>query len=331
MPSATALREAVGRMRLAHCADGWLAALCLIASLAWMAPTASAQNRETREVFRFMEMHSGTRLGALGGNHVAMIDPDAGSVWANPALLSPGRSAGLSTSRLPGRVTASGVYLRDPLTLPVATLAGVRSVMYGEMERLDEDGESLGTFRSFDMEWTAAAAAPLTARWTAGVKVSALLSSYGGYRSSAMAVSAGLHWLSASGTTGAGLVLRNAGTQLSSFRGVDEPLPLRAAIGVTHKPAYFPARLMATVTDDLSGRLRPDWMAGSEFLFSDAFRFRLGYNHALNSSLRSADRLDLSGVHFGIGLRFSGYNLDISRVSWGQLGGVLQLGLERAF
>ncbi len=293
----------------------------------------SAQNSR-KEAFRFLETVSDARLSALGGHHVALLDVYSGSYRSNPAFLasySPG-SAGLSSGRLPAGITLAGVHYQKAFSIQgqgVNLLTGVHSLLYGKMDLRSETGETLGEFRSHDLEWSIAGATRLTDRLSVGTTVSLLGSQYDQYRSSALSIRAGLYWLSETEQTALGAVIRNAGFQMSEYLSVKEQLPLRISVGITHKPAYFPARLMVTVVDDGYGDFRPDWLSGIEFLLGDPVRFRLGYNYRTHSDLKSDSRIDLSGVQTGLGIQVKEWTIDLSRSSWGRLGGIFQIGISR--
>lgn len=306
--------------------------------LPWLVLAASAQAQDgRREAFRFLEMASGGRLAALGGNHAALLSPDAGSVLSNPAFLiaSESEEIGIQTSRLPAGITRAGADWVNPFR-PAAgregrrphTYLGVRSVLYGAMDRLDETGEADGTFRSFDSQWSVGAAVPLGGGWAVGAGGSLVVSSYGEWTSSAYSLSAGTSWTAPGGDLSGGLVIRNLGGNLSSWTDVREPLPFRVALGIAHKPAYFPARLHLTAAENADGRLDPDILAGAEFLFSEQFQFRLGFHSGVHNDLKTASRLDMSGVQAGIGLRIRDIRIDLSRTSWGRLGGILHIGVQ---
>lgn len=320
--------------------EGWLGGLrlavwaFLIVGPVWV-PSQAQESR--RESFRFLDMAASGRLAALGGNHAAMLTPDPGSALSNPAFLATtdGVGVGIQTGRLPAGITQAGAEWINPVgrrpgaeDRELRTLVAVRSVLYGEMDRLDAQGATEGTFRSFDSQWTAAAAMPLGGGWAAGASASVILSSYGGWNSSAYALTGGVSWTDADGTLTAGLAVRNLGGQFSAWDDVREALPLRIALGLAHKPQYFPARLHITAVENGWGRIDPDLLGGAEFLFSDSFHVRLGFHSGLHNELKTASRLDLAGVQGGIGLRIRDLRIDLSRTSWGRLGGILQVGVQ---
>lgn len=326
--------------------------------LCWSGQSLAQDGRKVG--FRFLESVSDARLSALGGHHAALLDVHSGAYRSNPAfladfLLSEAENpkiagnpasknpsftirpespwaAGLTSGRLPAGITLAGVHYQKAFSIqqqPVMFLTGIHSLLYGKMDLRTETGETLGEFRSHDLEWSVAGATRLTRQISAGATFSLLASQYDQYRSSALSFRAGLYWISAQEQTALGLVIRNAGVQLTEYLSLREDLPVRISVGITHKPAYFPARLMATVVDDLYGDFRPDWLAGVEFLLGDPVRFRLGYNHRTHSDLKSASRIDLAGVQTGIGIAVKEWNIDLSRSSWGRLGGVFQIGVSK--
>lgn len=294
-----------------------------------------------KEAFRFVEVPSDARLSALGGHHVAILQIHSGAYRSNPAFitesLNPNETgnkwkAGLSTGTLPAGIVLTGAYFQKPFVIqgqPVMLLTGIHGLLYGEMDRRTESGETIGAFRSHDLEWSVAGATRLSDNVSIGLSASLFASQYDEYRSSAFAFKGGLYWKSTQEQTAIGVVIRNAGWQMARYLSEKESLPVRFSIGITHKPTYFPARLMATLIDDLHAEFSPDWLAGIEFLLGDAVRFRLGYNHRTHTDLKSASRIDLSGVQTGLGISVKEWTIDLSRSSWGRLGGVFQIGISR--
>lgn len=334
---------------------GWLSV--------WSGQSLLAQDGR-KEAFRFVETPSDARLSALGGHHAAILQIHSGAYRSNPAFIADGLkwkdsgenpgvratgeskstsikpsswlksdwSAGLSTGTLPAGITLAGIHAQKSIEIQgqsVMLLSGIHGLLYGEMDRRAESGEIMGSFRSHDLEWSLAGATRLTERISFGLTASLLASQYDEYRSSALSLKAGLYWKSAQDQTAVGVVLRNAGWQMARYLSVKESLPVRFSVGITHKPTYFPARLMATWVDDLHANFKPDWLIGTEFLLGDPVRFRLGYNHRTHTDLKSASRIDLSGVQAGLGITVKEWTIDLSRSSWGRLGGVFQIGISR--
>lgn len=287
---------------------------------------------QVREGFHFLNLTSGGRMSGLGGYHAAFLQAGLPESVSNPAFIAfqDSLSVHLSVSRHPGGLTSAHSAASGTLRSGHIGYLSVRSLGYGELEKRDERGTSLGEFRAMDAQLTAGTGVHLSTQWSAGGTVSLIHSGYGEYRSSAIAVSGGLLWMDRPGRTAAGLTIRNVGSALQGFTpsSAREDLPLRWALGLTHKPEYVGVRLHLTLEGDQHTPLRPDVLAGTEFLFSDSFRLRIGYHSGIHRTLKLDSRLDVSGLHFGFGLRTETFRLDLARMSWGQLGGITQLAVS---
>jgi hypothetical protein len=168
-----------------------------------------------------------------------------------------------------------------------------------------------------------------------------ILSDYHHTSSTAWAVSAGMLYSLPENNGTLGLSILNAGRQLTSFNNLEEDLPLDVRLGYTRKLQYLPLRLnftahhlheweLTTVQDIEKPTFAQNAMRhleiGGEFLFSDAFHFRIGYNHLRHEQLKTTNRIDLSGVGIGVGLRFKGIRIDMSRSSQSVVGPLLHIG-----
>lgn len=296
-------------------------------------------------IFRFLEITPSARAAALGGNHIALFDANSSLFNLNPAYLTPESSKTVSATFVnylaDARIgLANGAYdIKNIGTLGV----GIRYAGYGDFNELDESGNDLGSFRASDISVTTALATKLSNRLSAGASVDFIHSSYHIYNSSAITASGGVYFQNKEKRFSAGLTIRNLGSQIDYYNGSKEDIPFDISAGISKKPENFPFQINLTL------RQLNDWdmrvfgedesptfldnalrhaIIGGEAAFSESFIFRLGYNHFLHEQTKTNTSFDLAGVSVGVGLRVKGLIIDLSRSSYSDLGGIVQLSLR---
>lgn len=308
-----------------------LTRISLLPVLLTVAVTGSVQ----AQTFRFLDVPFDARAAAMGGAPVALPDPTLGMMHANPAYLADTHhrqlAFGVATQIEDTRFsTVQTAWHVDGLgTIGV----GVRHVAYGGLVERDATGQDLGGFRASDLAVKTAFAAQAGTAVRYGVALDLVRSEYTFVRSTAWAASAGL-LLTLPDASTLGLSLLHAGSQLSTFDGVEEALPLDVRLGYSRRLRYLPFRFSVTAQGlhdpDVSNPMN-HVEAGGEFLFGPNVHVRFGYDHRLREQLRFEDRIDLSGYSMGLGLRIKGIRLDLSRVSYSQVGSMLHIGTDLHF
>lgn len=301
----------------------------------------------TSSIFRFLEMTPTARSSGLGGNHVGIFDADFSLMHINPAYLNASNTGTISASYINFLADAtmgfsSGAYNVDQ----VGTFGlGIRFVGYGEFDRLDENGNDLGNFSANDIAITGGYSKPITATLQAGAALDYIHSSYANFKSSAMAVSAGLFYQDTTSNFSAGISIRNVGAQLSAFKDQKEPLPLDVSVGISKKPEAFPFHLNLTLRQlnnwdlrtfgesekpELLDNLFRHILVGGEADIGENMQIRLGYDHYLHKQTKTGQTFDLAGMAFGVGFEFKNMTFDVSRNSYSKLGGITRLSIKVA-
>lgn len=297
--------------------------------------TVAAMGSAQAQTFRFLDVPFNARAAALGGAPVAVPDPTVGMMHANPAYLN------ASHHRQVAFGVASQVEDTRFSTVQAAWHAqgwgtigfGIRHVAYGTLRQRDEAGADLGGFQAADLAVTTAFSAQAGPKVRYGVALDLVRSDYTFVESTAWAASAGL-LLTLPDASTLGLSVLHAGSQLRAFDGEEEALPFDVRVGYSRRLQYLPFRFALTAQrlhdPDLSNPMN-HLEAGGEFLFGSAVHVRFGYDHRLREQLRFEDRIDLSGYSMGVGLRIKGVRLDLSRVSYSQVGSLLHIGTDVHF
>jgi hypothetical protein len=307
------------------------------------APIAAQSGNSS--IFRFLETTPNAKAAALGGNHAGLFDADVSLFHLNPAYLTPESSKSVSATFVNYLADvrigfANGAYdLKNIGTLGI----GIRYAGYGDMNEYNENGENLGSFRAGDLAFSTALSTKLSEKLSAAAGVDFIHSSYHTYSSSAITASGGMYYIDRENRFSAGLSFRNLGDQLSYYNGVGEDIPFDVSLGISKKPENFPFQLSLTLRQlnnwnmkvvgetkdpDVFNNIARHAILGGEAAFSDNFKLRLGYNHFVSQQVNSDAALNLAGVSIGVGLNIKGIGIDLSRSSYSDIGGVVQISVR---
>lgn len=281
----------------------------------------------------------------MGGSHVALPDADASMFLINPAYINENLHRNFSVGYLNhvGDVNmgfAGGVWQFNG----IGTFgAGIRYMNYGELKRTDASGVQDGTFSANDLAFTAGLSRELMPDLYGAVALTFVHSSIDVYSSTGIAVNAGIVYHLSGPGLDLGASISNAGTQLSSFDGRKEKLPLDIRAGVSRRLENLPLRIsitahsldrwnLETFNDEdepgFTSNLFRHVIIGGEFYLSSNVQLRVGYDHFLHEELKSKNRLDTAGFSFGLGIRYRGFVFDFSRNSYSEIGGITRIGIQ---
>ncbi len=298
---------------------------------AWAQPTDLSS-------FLFLRMEPSARASALGGSFAGVYGDDVNAFFYNPATLNETMHGALSVSYLNHLSDLNAGFISYGRT--VGTLGtvggGLRFLNYGSFERADENGVRDGTtFGASDVALTVGLARAYNDRIRYGVNLHTIFSSLDSYGAGALALDAGVIALVPSQQIAAGLSIHNIGTVFSSLGDTTDELPLDVRLGVSKRLTHLP--LMISVMgynlhnygdESFAQEALRHITFGAEFLFSEAFNVRFGYNHRRHEELKTDSRLDLAGVGLGFGLKITRFRFDYAYNSWSALGGLHQLTLR---
>ena len=295
-------------------------------------------------IFRFLSISSDARSAGLGGFQAAIISPNSSQSIINPAFLNRSETDRVHLSYLNhlGDIRFGTANYAKELPGIGNVSATLRYLSYGDLTRLDEFGNDIGSASANDIALTLGLGSSVTSRLSYGVSVSGIYSSLVGYRSSAISFSGGLIYNFPDRETAFGAYLNNAGSQITTYNGISEPLPLNLALGIVHRLQYIPVRLHLTLKklndwplEYIDDEQNPSFfealprhiLGGAEFLFGDRVTARIGYDSWLNSQAGTGKRLDGAGLSFSIGIHLNTMDIDFSRTSFSDLGSVVQLSI----
>jgi hypothetical protein len=278
--------------------------------------------------YDFLRLDASARTAAMGGSFVSMKD-DPNVIFYNPASLATVTHPQISFSYLDHLMDVnSGTASFAQSVEGIGNIgAGITYIDYGSFDKTDGSGNTLGTFGAQELALVAGIATAVDDNTYIGGNIKYIYSSISEYRSSALAIDAGVLYEIPSQNITLGASILSLGKQLQTYDGVNESLPLDLAIGITKKPEHLPAyinlnfhRLNQTV-DNFLDRFR-SFTVGVEFLASTSLRLRAGYNNEQHKDLATGTSAGLSGISLGAGLLVRSYRIDYAYSSYGKIGGL---------
>lgn len=318
-----------------------------------------------RYIFKFVNLPVSARIASLGGQHIAVADDDINLAYGNPSLLNPQMHQQISFNHsfhFDGIQHGFASYGHYAEKIATTFYAGFQYVNYGDFELTDEFFQVLGTFRPREVAATIGAARMIDERISFGVNLRYMTSQFEAYNASALGFDAGLTYLDTANNFTAAVVLKNAGTVLSSYteQNTNEELPLEIQIGISKRLRYLPFRFSViyhnlqqwTLLFDDPNLQETSIFIGdgnstgqqSEFLQNlfrhltfngelligkrENLRFRLGYNNFLRQDLTNDDFGSLAGFSFGLGIKVNRFRIEYGHLVYHVAGGVNHLSIS---
>ncbi|MDW5288458.1 type IX secretion system protein PorQ [Formosa sp. PL04] len=307
-------------------------ALFLIGCCSYVA-TAQLGGEST---YQFLNLVSSPRQAALGGKVLTNVDYDVTQALYNPATINVKMDNQLAlnyTSHL-GVVsygTAAYAYTYDRRTQTFH--AGITYVNYGEFDGYDEEGNETGTFRGSESALSLGYAAQIgRSDFYVGANLKLITSKLEQYSSFGVAVDLGAIYIDDKINFNAALVLRNIGTQITTYAGQNEPLPFEIDLGFSQRLENVPMRWHITfenlqqwpiavanpareesdlegnrTSEDISflGNVMRHTIVGMELFPEGGFNIRLGYSFRRGEELSIVDERNFSGLSAGIGIKMN--------------------------
>lgn len=294
-------------------------------------------------VYQFLNLISSPRQAALGGKTITNFDYDVNQPLFNPASINSemdGKLA-LNYGNYFGDVsygTAAYAYSYDR---HIQTFhAGITYINYGKFDGRDENGTATNEFSGSEIALSLGYSynIPKTKLYVGG-NAKLISSSLETYNSFGIATDLGAIYINEDSNVNYALVLRNFGTQISTYAGTREKLPFEIVAGISQELENVPVRWHLTLenlqkwnvsfenparaTQTIDGNPIPEKVTflgnafrhvifGAEIFPKKAFSVRLSYNFRRASELKIIEQRTFSGISAGFGIRFSKFRFDYS-------------------
>lgn len=307
---------------------------CLVLS-ACLASAVTAWG-QSNTVYAFLRNDVSARAAGLAGSFVS-VSNDPAVLFYNPAgiptLDVPRGSVGFFKHLLD--INAGYAVYSQEIPEIGYFAAGIQYTNYGSFDETDDLGNTLGTFSASDLAVTLGYGGTLDDNLYYGGSVKFIHSSIAGYGSSGAAFDAGILYLVPQSRLAFGASIRNVGAQLSTFAGVNEPLPLDFTVGASVVPRGLPLLLNVNfhkLNEDpgtFVDRFRA-FTVGGEFTLSKVLQLRFGYNNEQRKDLKTGTTAGLAGFSAGLGVTVSDYRVDYALSSLGTIGNLHRISVSAA-
>ncbi len=311
-----------------------------------------ANAQQSGRVFEFLNLPATARIAAIGGYAAPSLDEDIGTALFYPSLLRPSLSSHLSLNFVKyhaGINYGTVAFARNYEKLGTIS-ASVNYINYGNFIEADETGLITGEFNGGEMGVTLGWGKQLTERFSIGANVKFVNSSIHEFSSTGIAADVSLSYLNPNTQFAAGLVARNMGRQLTGFReGTRENLPFDLVFGISKKLLKAPFRFSLVLHNlqrfdltynslidqglqfgqqpsstqkisDFSEKVLRHAVFGIDFVPSNNFALRLGYNYRRGREMSDGGHLSTVGFSFGFGIKISRFNLNYGWANYHRAG-----------
>ncbi|MEJ5287377.1 hypothetical protein D9V84_09500 [Bacteroidetes/Chlorobi group bacterium Naka2016] len=278
--------------------------------------------------FNFLRNSGSARSTALAGAFVSIVD-DPAALFYNPASIATTKSKNFSFTFFKHVLDVnSGTvsYSRNFDKIGYLAASAIYT-NYGSFERTDAQGQYIGTFSANDFALGFSYANILDTNLYYGATLKIISSNIDKYSSLALAVDFGLLYVIPEKRTSVGFSILHTGTQLKTFDGTRESLPLDVRVGVSHKLRGLPLLLnfnlygLADQTNKFFDKFLK-FAIGGEFDFGENVNLRIGYDNYIRKYSGGSKNKEFIGFSGGLGLKFQDINIDY---------GVAQVGSSAIF
>lgn len=287
-------------------------------------------------IYQFLNLVTSPRQAALGGKTITIYDDDVNQAHFNPATINAemDNHLALNYGSYFGEVsygTASYAYTYDRHLQTFQV--GINYVNYGKFEGYDENGQATSPFTgsetalSFGYSYNVP-----NSNLFLGASGKLISSTLESYNSIGGAVDLGAIYIDEANDVNWALVVRNIGTQFTSYNGISEKLPLEIMAGVSQELENVPVRWHLTLDNlqqwnisftnpnqaqtsldgsttekkpSVFGNVLRHTVFGVELFPKKSFNLRLGYNFRRAEELKILEQRNFSGISVGFGLKFN--------------------------
>ena len=315
-----------------------------------------------KSVYQFLSLVTSPRQAALGGKVLTIYDEDVNQIHFNPATINPemDNHLALNYGSYFGDVTygtASYAYTYDRHVQTFS--AGVNYVNYGKLEGYDENGIKTSDFTGSEIALTFGYGynIPFT-DFHIGANAKLISSTLESYNSFGAAVDFGALFIDEKNDVNWALVVRNIGTQITTFAGTQEKLPLEILVGVSQEVENVPIRWHLTLENlqqwkigfsnpnravgSIDGAAKEEKVGflnnalrhvviGAELFPTKGFNLRFGYNFRRAEELRIEEQRNFSGISLGLGLKMNKLKFNYSYSRYTLAGNTSLFGLTINF
>ena len=294
-------------------------------------------------IYEFLNLtHSGL-VSSLGGSNISLNCNNLNLVYHNPALLNPAMDKSLALNYVnyfAGINYGLAMYSKSfPGTGNFAT--GLTYLNYGSFTETDATGITTGSFNASEYALSLIYSREIDSMFTVGINFKPVLSHLEKYTSFGFAFDIGAAWHNHNNLLSAGMVIRNAGYQITTYAGEPhQKLPFEIQAGFSARIAHAPFRVSLTLrhlekfdliyqynesspTDDQESEplhffenIMRHLVIGTELIPHKNFYLSAGYNYQRRRELQIDSKVSTVGFSWGFGINTSLLGIEFGRATY---------------
>ena len=315
-----------------------------------------------QSVYQFLNLVTSPRQAALGGKTVTIYDEDVNQANFNPATINDQMDNHLAMNygNYFGEVTYGTASYAYTFDRRIQTFqAGINYINYGKFQGTDETGNLTSEFTGSEIALSMGYSFMIPdIPIHFGTSAKFISSNLERYNSFGGAIDIGALFIDERNDVNWALVVRNIGTQFTSYSGVNEKLPMEVLIGVSQQVENVPIRWHLTLENlqqwniafsnparavgSIDGGSTPEKVSffnnalrhviiGAELFPKKGFNLRVGYNFRRGEELSVLEQRTFAGMSFGFGLKFNNMKLNYSYSRYTMAGNTSLFGLTINF
>ena len=313
-------------------------------------------------VYQFLNLVTSPRQAALGGKIITIYDDDVNQANFNPATINPDmhNHLALNYGSYYGEVsygTASYAYTYDRHLQTFQ--AGINYINYGKFEGYDENGLATTPFTGSETALSFGYSYNIhNSNLFIGANGKLISSTLESYSSFGGAIDLGALFIDEKNDVNWAFVIRNVGTQFTTYSGIQEKLPIEIMAGVSQELENVPIRwhltadnlqqwnitfsnpnraissLDGTSTNEKTSFMKnaiQHFIFGVELFPKKALNLRMSYNFRRAEELRILEQRNFSGISLGFGLKVNKLKFNYSYSRYTLAGNTSLFGLTMNF
>lgn len=294
-------------------------------------------------VYEFLNLtHSGF-VSSLGGTNVSLTGNNPNLAYHNPALLNQTMDNSLALNYVnyfAGINYGLAMYSRK-ISQTGSFATGLTYLNYGSFTESDPSGNITGSFTAAEYAFSMIYSREIDSLFSIGINIKPVLSHLEKYTSFGFAADLGASYHNPSNLFSAGVVIRNAGLQLTSYAGEPrQKLPFEIQAGFSQRLAHAPLRFSMTLrhlekfdltheyisqpatqttgspVNDFAENVMRHIVVGVELVPHKNFYISGGYNYQRRKELQVDSKVSTVGLSWGFGINTSWLSVEFGRATY---------------
>mgnify|MGYP002033901763 CR=1 FL=1 len=294
--------------------------------------------------YQVLQFPVSSRMAVLN-NPIAIWGSDLNLGINNPALLNPKMNDELALNFVDyfSDINMFSVAYAFPFKQAGTVGLSIQSLSLGKFTLTNDQAEELGFFEANEQLLTAGFGKQLHEKFSMGAALKIVFSDLESYQSTGLVTDIGATYFNTKNQFAASILAQNIGRQISSYNGVNEPLPFEVKLGLSKKLEHLPFCFSICYNHlemwDLNYNYQPeviiDPITGEDVLNQLSFthklfrhfttsgelsigdlQLRIGYDAQRRHELTVNSFLGMIGFSWGVGIKLSNFYINYGRATY---------------